>query len=225
MRGALLLGVAILFALPAHAQERLVTVKAGPKRYFYQDGYSARGCPALTAACRRKAYVVPGDQLVAMETKAGFTHVEYIAPHRTDPTDGWVESAALAPVKLSAPKPADWIGHWASWDNAIDVGPGKGGTFKLSGEALWGSRDPEKVERGSVHVGQFAALVKLSGDRVAFASTWGADEAEDHAALPYDTSDPDACKLRLRLLGPYLLAEDSGNCGGAGVTFTGVYRR
>ena len=33
------------------------------------------------------------------------------------------------------------------------------------------------------------------------------------------------CAVRLRQLGPYLFAVDNQNCGGANVSFTGLYRR
>ena len=35
----------------------------------------------------------------------------------------------------------------------------------------------------------------------------------------------DICKMTLRLVGEYLIADDNGECGGMNVTFDGVYRR
>jgi hypothetical protein len=35
----------------------------------------------------------------------------------------------------------------------------------------------------------------------------------------------DRCHVRMQRIGPWLLVEDNGGCGGAGVTFTGLYRR
>ncbi len=34
----------------------------------------------------------------------------------------------------------------------------------------------------------------------------------------------DGCKVRLQQIGPWLLAVDNAGCGGAGVSFTGLYR-
>ena len=47
-----------------------------------------------------------------------------------------------------------------------------------------------------------------------------ADEGH-HVADEYD----DGCRVRMQRIGPWLLIEDNGGCGGAGVTFTGLYRR
>ena len=52
------------------------------------------------------------------------------------------------------------------------------------------------------------AISKQTGDTLSFADG-------------YD----DGCKVRMQRIGPWLLIEDNGSCGGAGVTFTGLYRR
>ena len=76
----------------------------------------------------------------------------------------------------------------------------------MSWRATWRSRDKERVARGAINFGDFEQDIRPSGDRAAFG---GAEE----------------CQISLRLLGPYLLARDTGNCGGLNVSFTGVYRR
>ncbi len=189
-------------------QGRLVQVKPGPKRYFYLGDEARRGCPARLPACRRKAYVVPGDQLVATEARGPFTRVVHVAPGRTDPTQGWIESDALLPIAPPAAKPGSWLGKWAAWDNKIEIKRGaRPGTLRISGTALWGGRDPERVARGGVHVGEIDGDAPLRGETVV-----------------HDYRDT-GCEVRLKLLGPYLLAEDNGLCGGANVSFGGVYRR
>lgn len=215
MKRRLIAALLLAISSPAGAQSALelkgslVEVRPGPKRYFYQSEYGGKGCPARTAACRRKAYVLPGDQLVATEVKGEFTHVEYLAPHRTDPTDGWMESSALRPVTQA--KPSGWAGHWVSWDNEIDIAAGRGGGLRISGEALWGSRDPDRVERGGVHVGQIDGVLTARGGHMVYR------DSED--------GGPDGCVVEMRLLGPYLIVEDNRGCGGANVSFGGVYRR
>jgi hypothetical protein len=37
--------------------------------------------------------------------------------------------------------------------------------------------------------------------------------------------EDDICKLTLRLVGDFLVADDNGECGGVNVTFDGVYRK
>ncbi|WP_426615040.1 hypothetical protein [Bradyrhizobium sp. McL0616] len=43
--------------------------------------------------------------------------------------------------------------------------------------------------------------------------------------LPFETKCDSGCGVRMRRIGPFLLVQDNGDCGGAGVSFTGLYRR
>jgi hypothetical protein len=50
----------------------------------------------------------------------------------------------------------------------------------------------------------------------------------DGATKPFDLKLPDdsvVWRVKLRRLGPYLVAAGSLGCGGMNVTFTGVYRK
>jgi hypothetical protein len=192
-------------------QGSLVQVAPGAKRYFYSGG-EKRGCPAPAVACRRKAFVLPGDLLVATESKGGFTQVTYVAPGHSDPTKGWIETAGLSARATPVPRPQSWIGSWSSWDETIQIAAGKRrGTLKVSGSALWGGRDPERVARGGVHIGEIDGEVPAPrSDRLNYTD---------------DETDADSCHVAMRLLGPYLLVEDNNRCGGANVSFAGVYRR
>lgn len=194
---------------PAPIAAELVEVAPGPKRYFHA-GDEREGCPAPSAACRRKGYVVAGDRLVAWEASGALTRVTYLAPGSTRPSEGWVETAALRRVAPAPPKASDWIGGWSGWESEIDITRGaKPGTFHLGGNATWGAHDPERVKRGGVNSGMFSAdLPEPKGGSLAFA----------------DSEEP-ACRITLRLLGPYLLARDNGQCGGMTVTFSGIYRK
>jgi hypothetical protein len=58
------------------------------------------------------------------------------------------------------------------------------------------------------HNGDFQGDATPKGDTLSFADG-------------YD----DGCRVRMQRIGPWLLIEDNGGCGGAGVTFTGLYRR
>ncbi|NYT41610.1 hypothetical protein HZY97_12635 [Sphingomonas sp. R-74633] len=187
----------------------LVQVKPGPQRFFYDDA-ERKGCPARTPVCRRKAYVLPGDQLVATEVRGNFTQVTYVAPGRSDPTSGWIESDALRAVALPAPAPGSWLGSWKSWDNDIDItrSPARG-ALHITGSALWGSRDRDRVERGGVHVGQ------IEGDATPIAGM----------LTYYNDAFSDDCQVRIKPLGAYLVVTDNNRCGGANVSFTGTYRK
>lgn len=61
------------------------------------------------------------------------------------------------------------------------------------------------------HNGGFKAQVTPKNDTVAFA-----DDGTNYG---------EGCRVRLQRIGPWLLAVDNSGCGGAGVTFTGLYRR
>lgn len=194
---------------PGPIAAELVEIVPGPKRYFHA-GEEREGCPAPTAACRRKGYVVAGDRLVAWEARGALTRVTYLAPGSDRPSEGWIESVALRRVPLAPPRASDWLGGWTGWESEIDITRGaKPGTFHIGGNATWGAHDPERVKRGGVNFGMLGAdLPAPKGDSLAFA----------------DSEEPD-CRVALRLLGPYLLARDNGRCGGMNVTFTGTYRK
>lgn len=194
---------------PAPITAELVEIVPGPKRYFHA-GEEREGCPAPTAACRRKGYVVAGDRLVAWEVEGRLTRVTYLAPGSDRPSEGWIETAALRRVPLASPHAADWIGGWTGWDSEIEITRGaKPGTFHFGGNATWGGHDPERVKIGAINFGMFGADVPAPrGDSLALA----------------DSDEPD-CRIALRLLGPYLLVRDNDRCGGLNVSFTGVYRR
>ena len=48
---------------------------------------------------------------------------------------------------------------------------------------------------------------------------------EADETLPYEAGDDLDCRARMRLIGPYLLVADNGQCGGLNVSFSGAYRR
>jgi len=194
---------------PAPITAELVEIVPGPKRYFHV-GDEREGCPAPSAACRRKAYVVAGDRLVAWEAKGTLTRVSYLAPNADRPSEGWVETAALRRIPLAPSKPADWIGGWSGWESEIDIGRGKKpGSFHLGGNATWGAHDPDRVKRGGVNFGMFSADLA---------------EPQSNSLMLADSEEPD-CRIALKLLGPYLVAHDNGRCGGMNVTFSGIYRK
>jgi hypothetical protein len=189
-----------LFAADAGAREfRLAraTAERGGRVYFYGDD---EGCPAQTAKCRLKAYVVPGDELIVSRAFGDFTCAWY-QPARGHETVGWIPSSQLTAAETDAnPPPARWLGEWVFYDNSLTVRRGKGAALSVSGEAFWHGADPSNV-----HTGEVAGESVPAGDTL---------KIKD-----------DPCELTLRLVGDYLVAADNGECGGANVRFDGVYRR
>jgi len=204
---------------PAQANDTdwLVQVRPGARRNFY-DGYET-GCPALTARCRRAGYVVAGDQLVASLQKGVFTYVIFINRVGKAST-GWVETVALARITPPPPTNAAWIGSWSRTEASIEIKPAaRRGWFEVGGWASWGGSDPDRVARGAVNIGEMEGEIALSDGRLTAAT----GDVVRH--LPPENPDDFDCRVQLRLLGPYLIAEDNNQCGGVNVSFSGVYRK
>jgi hypothetical protein len=105
---------------------------------------------------------------------------------------------------------SDWIGNWEHPHGTIEIKSGGiGGRLQIEGFALVPTVH-------DFHNGSISAQVKPEKDSIAFMNDgW----------MPFETVCPDACKVRMRRIGPYLLVEDNLDCGGAGVSFTGLYHR
>jgi hypothetical protein len=179
----------------------------------YDDDFKAQGCPAATAACRMKSYLVTGDLVLAARTRGEFTCVAFSSPPGKKPTwtRGWLPSSALTPVApMAEPGLSDWLGNWDQPHAGIEIKRGGiGGRLTIEGIAAFkGARD--------VHTGAINAQVMPGKDTIAFL---------DDGWLPLETQCDSGCRVRMQRIGPFLLVEDNGACGGAGVTFTGLYHR
>lgn len=187
----------------------LVLIQPGPNRHFI-FGAEKEGCPAATLACRRKAYVIPGDLLVASDVQGDFTHVAFLANAADQPTIGWLASNDLRRISSSASPLAGWIGKWSNRDASVDIQRGKRpGTLHAVGSAIWGA-DAASIARGDINLGDFEGDVIPKGDWIRYRG---------------DPSDDDPCRVDMKLLGPYLSVVDNSRCGGLNVSFTGIYRR
>ena len=223
--GAIVSIAALLTAVPAAACDDLLdfessltaaTVRGSGRVYFHKDDADRSGCPAAGAACRTRAFVVSGDAVLVQSKEGAFTCATFADP-RGRQTSGWLPSATLAPT-MPDPNPR-WVGRWRSGpEKRIDITRENGG-IEVSGEATWGASDAQRVRNGGVNEGVFDARPKPGGADVAFTL--------DHKGevSPYEAGDENDCRLRLSRRGPYLLVYDNVRCGGANVTFSGIYRR
>jgi hypothetical protein len=193
-------------------------VAATPRVNFvkspYDDEFKADGCPAATEACRKKSYLVTGDLVLAGRTRGDFTCASYQTPQANRKpawTVGWLPSAALKPVApMAAPARSDWLGTWDQPHATIEIKPGGlGGRLRIEGTAVYPTAH-------DFHNGAIEAEVMPAGDAIAF--------LED-GWFPFETKCDSGCKVRMHRVGPWLVVEDNGDCGGAGVTFTGFYHR
>jgi hypothetical protein len=169
----------------------------GSRAYFYGDD---EGCPGPDAKCRQKAYVIPGDALVVSRTFGEYV-CAWFQPARGYETVGWIRADQLELSETDAnPPAARWLGEWELHENGLTIRRGaKAGELRVEGSATWhGVGD-------NVHVGEVNASAAPDGDALAL--------------------EDDICKLTLRLVGDFLLADDNGDCGGVNVTFDGLYRK
>jgi hypothetical protein len=192
-------------------------VTARPRVNFikspYDDDFKAEACPTAAEACRKKSYLVTGDLVLIGKTRGDFTCVSYQSPlaNKQVWTKGWLPGAALTPVApMPSPQMADWIGAWRHPGGSIAIKDG-GGKLEIEGRMIVpGARD--------VHFGEIKAQVTPEKDTVAFV---------DDGTIPFDNADAleVECRVRMQRIGPWLMVEDNGGCGGAGVSFIGLYRR
>lgn len=192
---------------------------AGPAKrvYFLRNPDGRNGCPDASAACRDKAYLVLGNQVIAGPAGKDFTCVDYLGAKGSDRA-GWVASSSLERLPPATVGDADWAGTWKQVEATIVVKPAGQGRLKLKGDATYGALDPDRVKRGAVNIGSFEADIAARGPTLAFDDT-------TKGTVPVEQGDESDCKVWMRRLGPYLLADDNNNCGGMNVTFRGVYTR
>jgi len=179
-----------------------------PKVNFY-SGDETPGCPALTPKCGRAAYLRAGDVVVVGTTRGGFVEADFTAGGARS-TNGWLPRSALVPLPASPATLAGWRGDWVRDDEAnISLKLGKRpGSIAVAGDATYGMHDPGRVKRGAVNIGELEEEGVPKGDR-----------------LDVGATDQYACRVRMRLLPPYLIVADNNKCGGMNVSFSGVYRR
>lgn len=85
----------------------------------------------------------------------------------------------------------------------------QGKRIAVVGDATWGAGDPHRVKMGSVHNGHLEGSNEPGGAVLSIA----------------DVDTQGDCTATLRLMGRYLVVVDNGACGGANVSFNGIYLR
>jgi hypothetical protein len=179
---------------------------------FIKGSDDDAACPTDREGCRKKAYLVPGDVVLAGRVQGAFTCVSYQSLHtrKQNWTNGWLPTKSLTPVEpMSSPKAADWIGSWSHPGGTISISRGDGGKLSIEGEHTY----PAAL---NVHSGVIGATVAPMQGMIAFA---------DDGSSPFDKAEEGQCLVRMQRLGVWLLVEDNQQCGGSMVTFTGLYRR
>jgi hypothetical protein len=182
---------------------RLASVKAvkGGRSYFYND--FEENCPE-SADCKAKAFVVSGDRVIVSRERNGFA-CAWFTPAKGAGYVGWLKANELNywPVN-KRPGLALWYGTWRYAENEIKFeATGTRGYLNVVGTAFW------KGLGDNIHIGELANKGKVDGNVVEYSD--GEDEYE--------------CKATIRMVGQFLVVRDNMNCGGANVSFSGVYRK
>ena len=195
-------------------------VTGGDQKTFFVKGETDdKACPAGTAACQRKAFLVPGNIVLVSSRTGSFACVTFVNGKGIE-TTGWMPTAALtmdAPASISPTR--DWTGTWVRDEAKITIKAGSGGALAIHGDATFGLHDPQRVRNGSVNVGEVSGSVAATGNRLGF--TMG----DDDRTLPIDSGDDSLCRVWMQRAGDYLLVDDNNGCGGMNVSFRGTYVR
>jgi hypothetical protein len=198
------------------ALARVVTQEA---RLYFIAGASRRNCPSAERACKLRAYLVPGDE-VLVDAAEGPYVCAFFKPQRGTETRAWLPRVALQIASPEAAPARQWAGKWERDREAQIVIKSTGKDVEVSGSAMWGSYDPQRVRRGAVHVGDLEGKGRPRGQILAI----GYDP--DRSGFPPGKDEPpENCAAKLELYGRYLVVEDNRGCGGLNVSFTGIYVR
>lgn len=184
---------------PREAPFSLARVNVDRRVYFHRD---TQGCPVAGEGCITGRYLIAGDEVIVSKLRQGFVCAYY------PPSDaaGWIRLDRIEFVAAEqAPEPQDWTGHWhGRGDNVLTITREGRARLRIEGLAFWPARQPP--EGYSVHVGELAGRLDHLGARARY-------------------DDSNLCQVNFTLLGDYLLVGDNNRCGGANVSFTGVYTR
>ena len=182
---------------------RLAKIKgaAGDRIYFHGD--DSERCPD-DAACRLKTYVIPRDEVIVSRTFGKFA-CSWFQPRKGTETVGWIETDRLAWQEDMRQHRRCGIGSANGAPTTMSFASRnrrRQASLAIKGEATWGSGD-------RTHTGELDYDAKPSADKMKFGD--GTDELD--------------CQVTMQLVGKRLVVGDNLHCGGANVSFSGVYRK
>ena len=174
----------------------------GTKTYFYGD--DSERCPE-SVNCRTKSYVVSGDTVITNRKRGDYVCAWY-SPLKGSPTVGWLKASDLdSPEMLSDASEKVWVGEWLYADNNIIFAPtNQPDTLNVKGNAFW------KGFGDNIHIGEIDGVATYKEGTLEYSDGTG----------KYD------CRVSMQLATEkFLIVADNMNCGGANVTFSGIYRK
>jgi hypothetical protein len=173
------------------------TIKAKKRErvYFYDD---SRKCPK-DKKCRLRTYLVKGDEVLTSRTYGNFVCTWYES-EKGWKFVGWLPAKKVEYIPIVYSKYQSWVGDWKFYDNGLLIERvGETEDFQVRGVAFW------KGLGDNIHYGEIQAKGTLNDSVIILKQ--------------------DDCEVKLNLIFNYLVVSDNLKCGGANVTFSGVYRK
>ncbi|MFZ6873382.1 hypothetical protein ACO0LF_15110 [Undibacterium sp. Di27W] len=175
-----------------------LNIPSGQRLHFLKDDDA---CPEKGDSCKEKAYLLNGDEVLVSKRMGKWACAWF--PGAKSATVGWIDGEKL----ISKPKKTgtldDWYGKWNFYQSGFLNFKKSGAGLALEGQAYW------RGLNANVHTGDINAHIT----------------PHNNLAQMKDGEGEYACVASFRLLGEYLLVADNKNCGGANVSFDGVYRK
>lgn len=158
------------------------------------------GCPSPEVKCETKSYLITGDQ-VLISRKFGSWVCAWYQPEKGGETVGWLPTdKLLMSPSTTSPVQKSWVGVWRYDRKSLTISrDAKSGFLKVKGYAIWEGLN------ANVHVGGVEAAARPQGNELNLVE--------------------DECRVTLKLVGGYIVANDNSGCGGVNVRFDGVFRK
>ena len=187
-----------------------LATETSTRSYFFDDN-----------GHKTASYVVRGDQVLTGNRDGDYICAQYQS-RAGDGGRGWIKSADLTALSSKPLSASMWYGKWIvgkSYNLAFKKGS-KPDWLSVVGEGAHWAMDQNTSTDEPMYTGG------VDGEAPLVDGTMGFTQTDDRAFLPYDekASDSYKCAVRFRILSSrYIVAEDSGNCGGAHIRFSGLY--
>lgn len=184
------------------------------RTHFHAGSDKSGECPGDVPVCREAAYVVRGDKVLVAAPRADRFVCAGFVSRKGNVTAGWLPADAVTVTLPAALSLSAWVGKWRYQNSSITIRRGKKpGTLSIEGNS-WSKRYQ------SVNTGGFVGEdVMPTGTTLAFATK------PQGEVLAIEKAEKTDCTLAFALVHDLMVVHDTGNCGGAGVYFTGFYWR
>ncbi len=169
-----------------------------------QVPFSSKPEVCSTPNCKdaRKDYLVKGDVVLGWPAAANGFRCVYYGTKRGKLISGFLPDSKLTQIKDDGtPRPSDWTGRWIDVDenDQINIELSNNGRMSLTGRFRY-------TAQPRYDLAEFHAVAEPDGNQIHVTDKGNAD-----------------CKVELKLRNKYLVANESGSCGGFNARFMGTY--